>query len=125
MPHCGTETIWKIADSILEPTLGVVNACLPTIRPAINKILGPNALNWSQRDPESKGSSHKTTMQNRSRKYGALVKGNVTRDFERLEDEFPLNYVVVEGHPGTRFANGNNITVNREFRLDTSTQTMV
>lgn len=111
--------------SVLEPTLGVVNACLPTIKPAINKILGPGTLKWSQHDPESKGFSNKTTVHDRSRKYGASAKGNVTRDFERLEDEFPLNDIVVEGHPGTKLAIGNNITVNREFRLDTSTQTMV
>ncbi|KAG6361353.1 hypothetical protein INS49_009578 [Diaporthe citri] len=111
--------------SVLEPTLGVVNACLPTIKPAINKILGLDALNCSQRDPESNKSSNKTPVQNRRWTYGASVKGNGKRDFERLEDEFPLTSLRTEGHPGTKFCNGNNLTVNEEFRLHTSTQGMV
>jgi hypothetical protein len=42
---------WNLADltftvtpgaiySVLEPTLGVVNACLPTIRPALTELFG-------------------------------------------------------------------------------------
>lgn len=111
--------------SVLEPTLGVVNACLPTIKPAINKLLGPDALNWSRHDPESKGSSNKTPLQKRNRKHGGSIKGNITRDFERLDDEFPLSDVVVEGNPGGSRAVGNNITVNREFRLDTPGHSIV
>lgn len=109
--------------SVLEPTLGVVNACLPTIRPAVIQIMGPNVLNWTKREPESNGSAEK--LNNRGRKHGGSVKGNLTREFERLEDEFPLNDVVIQGDQGTRHANGNSITVNREFRLNSSTHTMV
>lgn len=34
--------------SVLEPTLGVVNACLPTIRPSLRKILNKDVLAWSK-----------------------------------------------------------------------------
>lgn len=59
------------------------------MKPAVNKMLGLGALNWSQQAPESKGASNKVTVQNRGWKYGVLVKGNIARDFERLEAEFP------------------------------------
>ena len=32
--------------SILEPTLGVVNACLPTMRPSLRKIFNKDVLAW-------------------------------------------------------------------------------
>ena len=46
---------WDLADmtynvtpgaiySVLEPTLGVVNACLPTIKPAITELFGAYVL---------------------------------------------------------------------------------
>lgn len=32
--------------SVLEPALGVVNACLPTIRPVLQKVFNKDALAW-------------------------------------------------------------------------------
>jgi hypothetical protein len=107
--------------SILEPTLGVVNACLPTIKPAMKKILELDTPNSSQHDSETKGLSN----QNLCRKYGAEAKGNSMQDFDRLEDEFPLDCVVIEGHLGSGVSSYNIITINGELILDTSTQAIV
>lgn len=35
--------------SILEPCLGIVNACLPVLQPALAKTFGISALDWSHR----------------------------------------------------------------------------
>ena len=32
--------------SVLEPTLGVVNACLPTMRPSLRKVFNKEVLAW-------------------------------------------------------------------------------
>lgn len=70
--------------AILESTLGVVNACLPTIMPAVTKLFGPRALTPASRAPQVPC----RPLQN--------VKGNITRDIERLDDEFPLYEIRIE-----------------------------
>lgn len=44
-------TVW----SVLEPTLGIVNACLPLIRPATDKLFRPGPLwyKWSTKKTKS------------------------------------------------------------------------
>lgn len=58
------------------------------------------------------------------------VKGNITRDFERLDDEFPLrdefplHQVRIEGHPGVGFAtNAKGIVVDSKFSLNNEDRT--
>ncbi|KUI69419.1 hypothetical protein VM1G_04922 [Cytospora mali] len=103
--------------SILEPTLGVVNACLPTIKPAINKMFGPGTLNWSRRDSVSKNMSGEATVRNRRSNFIGPVKGNTTREFDHLEDQIHLHKVRVEYSPERKVTYGNNITVDKEFKI--------
>lgn len=107
--------------TVLEPTLGVVNACLPTIKPAIVKLFGSKALNWTRHD-RSKNSGRSGSTPQASGRSQRKVKGNITRDFERLDDEFPLNEIRIEtgDHAGNNFENGgsNNIHVDRVFSVN-------
>ncbi|KAK4108882.1 hypothetical protein N656DRAFT_792137 [Canariomyces notabilis] len=69
--------------SVLEPTLGVVNACLPTIKPAVSKIFG----HQSTRAPNT-GNIASTDSRNIRKSQNS--KGLYTRQFERLEDDVTL-----------------------------------
>ncbi|KAJ6024063.1 hypothetical protein N7540_004860 [Penicillium herquei] len=106
---------WNLADltytvtpgaiySVLEPTLGVVNACLPTIKPAINRIFGAGVFHSTKRSSRS-GGNHSPGQSNTSRKLNRKVKGNnITRDFEKLDDELPLYEVHTDTHFEVSFA---------------------
>lgn len=69
---------------VLEPTLGVVNACLPTIKPAITKLFSRRSSGPAGHDP---------VMQHRPHNK---VKGNITREIERVNDELPLYSISIE-----------------------------
>lgn len=104
--------------SVLEPTLGVVNACLPTIKPAIIKMVGHQSV----QNPSTKnsgGSADSGTLrlpQNASR-------GLYARKFERLEDDVALVEIRSEPLADTNaYANDTNetnnyITVSREWAV--------
>lgn len=82
--------------SVLEPTLGVVNACLPTIKPAVVRLFGPGALNWTRHDRSNKNSGRSEITPQMPGRPQRKIKGNITRDFERLDDEFPLQEIRIE-----------------------------
>ena len=81
-------SIW----SILEPTLGIINACLPLIRPACQEVFKSNVFAWSkastaQRKTDS-GHSH------RSNKPPLQSKASNAQNFHRLYDHlYPLEEV--------------------------------
>ncbi|ROW06270.1 hypothetical protein VPNG_08079 [Cytospora leucostoma] len=113
-----TETAGSIY-SVLEPTLGVVNACLPTLRPAMNEIFGSRPLSWTRRGSSNKNLPGETSSQeNKHNRNGqGAVKGNITRDLERLDDELPLHEVRVEHFKDRSYNQANTITVDTEFRV--------
>lgn len=94
---------------VLEPTLGVVNACLPTIKPAVMKIFGPRALGTTVSD-------HQILCRPRKK-----VKGNITRDLERLNDEFPLHEIRIETGSSSETSfdsrGSSNVYVDRTFSV--------
>ncbi|KAI0552561.1 hypothetical protein F4679DRAFT_581464 [Xylaria curta] len=106
---------WNLADStytgtgiavysILEPTLGVVNACLPTTRPALKVLFKNGPFSWSQKSIHG---SHISKTQN-------------SHQFERLKDDVALNNIqVVSSQQGMR-PQGKNITVLREWDVSLS-----
>lgn len=106
--------------SVLEPTPGVVNACLPTIKPAINRLLGVNTINWSKNT--SRSGSKPGIRSSRDRKELQAMKKNRGHDFVQLEDHIPLTSIVVGRRPSGDFGHGNNITITRDWDIGSSYQ---
>lgn len=82
---CAPLALW----TVLEPTLGVVNACLPVMRPALQKIFGSDAILWtllSTRSSESK-SSKGSKLLGSSFKGDNMVDAGRENDFQRLYDD--------------------------------------
>lgn len=118
--------------SVVEPTLGVVNACLPTIKPAIHKIIGRQSApgtgsNTKDSHMHSSGSRNLRPSQNPSK--GPYGNGHMQYarpgGFERLEDDITLVNISSEplvyprAHPDNMNelnANG-HITVSREWAV--------
>lgn len=109
--------------SVLEPTLGVVSACLPAVKPVIIHLLGPGTLNWGRRDAASKDLSGEASVWNRR---NGPIKGNITCDIERLDDEIRLHKVRDEHSRDSLAASGTTLlSMEREFTVHRSEETMV
>ncbi|MCJ1463900.1 hypothetical protein MMC07_002509 [Pseudocyphellaria aurata] len=77
--------VWVIYWGVLEPLLGIVNACAPTVRPAIEKMLEYKFPDWSKLGPGSRKT--KIYMSNSSAAHSA---GPNDKAFNRLyEHEYP------------------------------------
>lgn len=112
--------------SVLEPTLGVINICLPTIRPAMLAIAGKNPRKGHSVTGHSSGKD--ASWNSRTKDSGpasrrARVQGNVDdlqlTEFDRTDDEFPLT-TRVEGGPSNADTRGKNpmeITVERRWEV--------
>ncbi|KAK5634996.1 hypothetical protein RRF57_010708 [Xylaria bambusicola] len=94
--------------SILEPTLGVVNACLPTMRPALGVIFKNGPFNWGQLTLHS------------TRRSSKASKTRDSHHFERLKDETALHNIHVASDQPNIHPQGNNITILREWNIDHS-----
>ncbi|KAI2637748.1 hypothetical protein GGS26DRAFT_544993 [Hypomontagnella submonticulosa] len=104
--------------SNLEPTLGVVNACLPTIKPAINRIFGAGAMKWTKK--KSNGTDSSNTVAENESNLLSSVKGARHGDFIRLEDNIPLTSVSAERHFGRNIEESNSITITRGWGVHNS-----
>ncbi|KAI1264449.1 hypothetical protein F5Y18DRAFT_81799 [Xylariaceae sp. FL1019] len=94
--------------SILEPTFGVVNTCLPTIRPALRKLFDHDAFTVARKDSQfSKGSSSGYAHQHR---------------FSQLTDDVPLTQIHAVGAPRETPEGDNNITIMREWKVSLTKQ---
>ncbi|VUC26044.1 unnamed protein product [Clonostachys rosea] len=100
--------------SVLEPCLGVVNACLPTIQPAIKRIFGDAVASWSSHDSQGTPIDTKVSR-NRERQHGHYIRD---RNFRRLEDDIPLTTVRSDNGGDSDQNNGNAITVTRQWEVD-------
>lgn len=74
--------------SVLEPTLGVVNACLPVMRPALQKLFGLQSKIWtllSNARTESKSLKSSKLLSRSIKEETALNRsyGNDSQKFER------------------------------------------
>lgn len=104
--------------SILEPTLGVVNTCLPTIKPAILAIAGrkPNRLNTPAKNSGPSSGSHQLPNRNRVQNRDIDIP---LSEFERLDDEYPLASTYVQGGRGSDPPrNHGEITVERGWAIN-------
>ncbi|KAI8952616.1 hypothetical protein F4801DRAFT_214981 [Xylaria longipes] len=93
--------------SILEPTLGLVNACLPTTRPALRRLFNNDPFSWSQ----------KSFSKSQGRQPSLDKNDPYPHQFERLEDDFAsTNIHATRSHQGVQH-DGNNIAVMREWEV--------
>lgn len=111
--------------SVLEPTLGIINVCLPTIRPAMLALAGKDPRKGHSVTGYSSGKNSSWNYQ--SRGSGAASKrtrlhGSVEdTEFDRLDDEFPLT-TRVEGAGARSDAanmpqNPGEITIERRWEV--------
>jgi len=118
--------------TVLEPVLGVVNTCLPTIKPAMLAIAGrkPNQLDTPPKHSVTtwlssrKGS--RAAGSNQRKLHGHEIDTTLarTQDFERLDDDVPLTEIVVRGGPGEeRPGCGAAITIERQWVVDNRQKT--
>ncbi|KAI1075918.1 hypothetical protein F5B20DRAFT_558382 [Whalleya microplaca] len=102
--------------SILEPTLGVVNACLPTIKPAIRRLFVNVPLSSAHKSPRSTVQSVSVRTA-RDRKRLPLDDDAYGVDFVRHEDNIPLTTIntrrVSHDHQGEE----DTITITREWEV--------
>ncbi|KAI0518555.1 hypothetical protein F5B22DRAFT_599651 [Xylaria bambusicola] len=95
--------------SILEPTLGVVNACLPTMRPALGVIFKNGPFSLGQLTFHS------------TRRSSKASKTRDSHQFEQIKDDMALHNIhVASDHPKGVHPQGNNITISREWNIDHS-----
>jgi hypothetical protein len=81
--------------SSIVPLLGIINACLPIMRPAFRTIFGTPAL--ESVGPKSYGTGHSSQSQSWIRKRTTITRTDGSQ-FERLEEpEFPLVEVTCSG----------------------------
>ncbi|KAJ0120497.1 hypothetical protein J7T55_015226 [Diaporthe amygdali] len=112
--------------SVLEPTLGVINICLPTIRPAMLALAGKDPRKGHTVPGDSRGKD--ASWNSPGKDYGPISKRTGlqgTRDdlpltnFDRLDDEFPLT-TRVEGGPSDTDTTGQHprqITIQRRWEV--------
>ncbi|KAI0198324.1 hypothetical protein F4808DRAFT_462803 [Astrocystis sublimbata] len=94
--------------SILEPTLGVVNACLPTIRPALRKLFRHDIFS-RKKSSNSSDNVHKHHV--------------YPHQFEQLTDDGSLSHIVVAPSADQQAqCNGNKIAIMREWKVSLTTK---
>ncbi|MCJ1379156.1 hypothetical protein MMC17_002256 [Xylographa soralifera] len=92
--------------SILEPTIGIINSCFPTIRPVLHKYIP--SLAWTRRITSKNSSGNRLRPPTRSPLSSKASPSSTIgskKQFQRLEDEmYPLQEVHVssnKAHPPT------------------------
>ncbi|GAW11902.1 hypothetical protein ANO14919_012550 [Xylariales sp. No.14919] len=100
--------------TILEPLLGVVNACLPIVKPALVRIFNPGGQIWSSTTIEF----WKTTSTSATQKRRSPLSNRA--NFDRLHNGVPLTSIHAS-KPPTHNADTdeeNTITITRGWYVD-------
>lgn len=97
--------------SVLEPTLGIVNACLPTMKPAIKRVFHTKAFDQSSTSADTSGSQN---SKNSTWKTPYLT-GTATHTFQPLDEDVPLTNIQGGLFQDSVPINGNQISVTREW----------
>lgn len=73
----------------LETFLGIINTCMPVLRPVLRKILSSKALGWTQNGSTGSGSGSKWSREvNNS--TNPRTKEPKNRQFVRMHEPYPL-----------------------------------
>ncbi|KAI9148431.1 Satratoxin biosynthesis SC4 cluster protein [Paramyrothecium foliicola] len=103
--------------SILEPTLGVVNASLPTVKPALASIVGRKSFNSTQQATVGSGSSIVTPSRRQQKRASDLLT-SYNHDFVKLTDDIPLSDLQLEHEGSIPTEMRNRITVTRRWNIN-------
>lgn len=112
--------------SVLEPTLGIINVCLPTIRPAMLALAGKDPRKGHSVAGYSSGKNSSWNYQSKgsgpaSKKRSRLQGSGEDTEFDRLDDEFPLTTLVEGAGPRSGAAitaqNPGEITIERRWEV--------
>ncbi|PVI01621.1 hypothetical protein DM02DRAFT_627521 [Periconia macrospinosa] len=94
-------SIW----SVLEPTLGIVNACLPVLRPIIARLMNSPAFVWARTTVwgSTKSASQGTELtfdKNRKSGWKGMLSSNKpdAKDFKKIRDPYALDTVNLVGN---------------------------
>jgi hypothetical protein len=91
--------------SVLEHTLGVVNAGLPVMRPVLQKLLGSSRFDWTKASRGSRINAEAESERLPGPATGASSSHPETKHFHRL-DSYSLNEVHIHGNGANSFAWG-------------------
>lgn len=101
--------------SFLEPALGVINACLPTMMPALNRL---SRKRDAERRKKSQGArTESSNISSQGRRRPSAVRDIHHGAFSRLDDDIPLTNIYVGSNLARNFDEGNNITVTRAWEV--------
>lgn len=129
--------------SILEPTIAIVNSCLPTIRPVMHKYFP--SLPWANKFTPKNSSRRRSTQSARSPLSSKASPSSTIggkKQFQRLEDDmYPLQSIHVSSNktvpstphyysvaadgpdvPPERRDGANGITYTREWKVQSSAE---
>ncbi|KAI1496432.1 hypothetical protein F5X99DRAFT_400466 [Biscogniauxia marginata] len=109
----GPGTIW----SGLEPTLGIVNACLPTINPALTRIFGRGLLGRTG-TPYVGNSKNSGQSRSQERRLPPGIRDTHGQGFERLDDDVPLTNIHSENVLRRNDDEENIIMVTTEWQVN-------
>lgn len=105
--------------SVLEPTLGVVNACLPVIKPSLTKIFKRNLF---QSKPGTSTSGGSGAFRSRKTDTSANEGNDNHGNFVRLADNIPLSNVEANYRSHRDLTRADAIHVDREWAVTDSSQ---
>ncbi|KAI0900258.1 hypothetical protein F4806DRAFT_149501 [Annulohypoxylon nitens] len=109
----GSGTIY----SALEPTLGIVNSCLPVIKPSLKRIFMTDSSVWNK-----KVLKRSVATGSRDTRTPSAI-GVPSRGFERLDDDIPLASIHAQARTNpiknqNDIGDMNNILITREWEVN-------
>ncbi|RYP79462.1 hypothetical protein DL770_006643 [Monosporascus sp. CRB-9-2] len=106
--------------SILEPTLGLVNACLPTIKPALHAIFGTGTQTRTRISKDRSSMNNSSLAALLDHQVSPTINDPYNDNFVRLEDSIPLAHIHTERFTNANAEDINTITVTRRWDVDSS-----
>lgn len=106
--------------SILEPTLGVVNSCLPIIKPATNKCIRHLTNMQITKTLSSTITAGLSSTASKDHKFPPARREGNNHDFMRLHDDIPLT--ILETGPSSHEDDPSSdaITITRRWDVESA-----